>query len=774
MRDISNIDFYAHCISDTNFEPLFSENCPALKNSPCLDCEKLNHEHGHLNKVAYLSKKFAQAFLKSGQDTHSTFSQLAYIQGLWHDLGKFSKEFQNRIRGAPHRPDHATIGAQKAVQSFPEIGHLIAFGIAGHHTGLMDTDSNNSCYKKRIQNSDLPKLISPLPKALDEINENFEQLNLKFPPSLKEKLSQSSNSEFTLSLITRFLFSCLIDADFLATEAFMDPKKHSQRPNYQPHDTLKSIADLLDQKLKDFPAPAPEDTVNQQRAKVLADCSAKAHQPPGIFTLTVPTGGGKTLSSFKFAVEHALKYNKERIIYVIPFTSIIEQNAQVFREIIAPLETENFTPIIEHHSALEPKKERFDTKLATENWDAPIIITTAVQFYESLFASKTSRSRKVHNIANSVIILDEAQTLPVDYLKPCLSIIRTLSDFFDATLVLCTATQPAIKINDDFTIGLEKTTEIIKDVPSLYSTLKRVRIESLGELPDRDLIHQFKNHKQALCIVNRRKHAQELFGVLNQVSDSKANFHLSALMCPKHRSETLVTIKDRLEKNKATKVIATQVVEAGVDIDFPIVYRSLAGLDSIAQSAGRCNRNGRLDTGGVTYVFKPEDSEAERYFRETAQVANEIMELYDDLLSPEAVERYFDLYYHQQKDRWDKKKILEEFHLTNSKAFPLQFQFKQADKHFKLIENTQVPILIPYDTEAKKALNTLRNENIPLHRDLLRQLQAYSVNIPEYLFQENINLFESIRDDNFYALSIPLKPDYSNKTGLILKENNPN
>lgn len=778
MRDISNIDYFkAHSISNAKslkktFELLFSENCPALKDLTCQDCENLNQAHGHLNKVAYLSKKFTQSLFQSDPQTNKTFAKLAYVQGLWHDLGKFSEEFQHRIRGGSHRPDHSTIGAQQAVESFPNIGHLIAFGIAGHHTGLMDTHTNNSCYIKRIQKTDLPELN--LPKAFADINDYFKQLTLEAPSLLKQKLSQSSTPEFTISLITRFLFSCLIDADFLATEAFMDPKKHSVRSSYEPEKTLKTIANLLDQKLETFSKPKPEDIVNHQRAKVLADCIAKANHPSGIFTLTVPTGGGKTLSSFKFAVEHALKHKKERIIYVVPFTSIIEQNAKVLREIVVPLETEAFTPIIEHHSALDPEKERFETKLATENWDAPIIITTAVQFYESLFACKTSCSRKVHNIANSVIILDEAQTLPVDYLKPCLSIIRNLSDFFDATLVLCTATQPAIKLNDDFKIGLEKTTEIIEDVPSLFSALKRVRIETLGQISDRDLINRFKNHEQALCIVNRRKHAQELFQALNQVSDSEANFHLSALMCPKHRSETLKIIKARLKENKATKVISTQVVEAGVDIDFPIVYRSLAGLDSIAQSAGRCNREGRLNIKGVTYIFKAEDSEAERYFRETAQVADEIMELYDDLLAPEAVEHYFDVYYHQQKDRWDKKKILKEFHLPNRRDFPLQFQFKQADTKFKLIENTQVPILIPYGDEAEILLNTLRNKTIPLHRDLLRKLQAYSVNIPQYLFTKNQPLFESIREDDFFALCLPLEPHYSKKIGLILNANDPN
>lgn len=769
-------EFYAHSITDKNTlnpkrEFLFSEDCNALIGLPCGECKNLSESHGHLNKVAYYTKKFSAAIFRSDQATQTFIEKLAYIQGLWHDLGKYSEAFQERLRGGPRKPDHATAGARQAVKSFPQIGLVIAYGIAGHHSGLPNTDSNaKSSLKYRLLKKDIPNIID-VPESL------LKQDILILPDSFKTKISQSKDTSFTLSLLTRFLFSCLIDADYLASEAFMNPKQFKQRASLNSQNKLILIQGLLNQKLEKFPTPSTDDIVNIQRAKVLENCIEKATYSPGLFTLTVPTGGGKTLSSFKFAVDHAIKYNKQRIIYVVPFTSIIEQNAKDLREIVAPLQTKHFTPIVEHHSALVPdskeaEEENLQTNLATENWDAPIIITTAVQFYESLFASKTARSRKVHNIANSVIILDEAQTLPVNYLKPCLETIRALSDFFDSSIVLCTATQPAINRSEDFDIGLDNTREIIDDVKSLFSVLKRVEVEPIGTISDLKLSQRFKSHDQVLCIVNRRQQAQDIFEELNVNGESAAHFHLSALMCPKHRSQTLEIIKSRLKNNEITKVISTQLIEAGVDIDFPVVYRSMAGLDSIAQAAGRCNRNGRLKSIGKTYIFEAEDSEKERYFRDTAQVTREVMSLHEDLLSPQAVEQYFDLYYYKNKDRWDQKKILENFQHGSCENFPLLFQFKQASKDFKLIENDQVPILIQYDEKAESCLDTLRNQTKPINRDLLRKLQPYTVNIPKYLFEKHMTLFEPLRDGDFYALCYP-NPHYSNKMGLILDGNSP-
>ena len=461
---------------------------------------------------------------------------------------------------------------------------------------------------------------------------------------------------------------------------------------------------------------------------------------------------------------------QQRVIYVVPFTSIIEQNAEVIREILAPLQTDHFTPLIEHHSSLSPEKESTQSRLATENWEAPIIITTAVQFYESLFAAKTSRCRKLHNIANAVVILDEAQSLPVDFLKPCLRVIQELADHYHTTTVLCTATQPAVHFDEtEFPIGLKSCREIITDPKSLFDALKRVEIETLGYLPDASLVKRLAGHPQVLCIVNRRKHAQQLFQMIGQ---GEGNYHLSALMCPEHRSKILTKIRHRLFDGLPTRVISTQLIEAGVDVDFPVVYRALAGLDSIAQAAGRCNRNGKLPTPGITYIFRPEDQKAETYFRETAQVAHQLIDLHPDLLSQEAIRHYFDLYYYQQSKRWDAKGILdaESFHLDGrNKVFPFLFQFKTVAENFRLIEDWQVPVIIPYDETCRALIAQLRNPTIPLHRQLLRGLQRYTVQIPPRLRDDNIRSFESLRDGQFHAL-ISTHLNYSEDFGLVFDE----
>lgn len=684
-----------------------------------------------------------------------------YLAGLWHDLGKFAPEWQEYLKSKadPHsdeitgKIDHSTAGAQHATQAHPILGHLLGYPIAGHHSGLLDGMSNNACQATRLSKTDLP----------DWQNVPAEITSEAVPPP-PGFLTQDS---FSLSFFTRMLFSCLVDADFLATEAFMNPSQAIFR-NQTPENTLASIASLIDARIDRFDTPAPGDEVNIQRRAVVDNCRVAAAQYPGIFTLTVPTGGGKTLSSLSFALRHALAHGQQRVIYVVPFTSIIEQNAEVIREILDPLKTASFTPLIEHHSSLSPDKENTQSRLAAENWDAPIIITTAVQFYESLFASKTSRCRKLHNIANSVVILDEAQSLPVDFLSPCLRVIQELADHYHATAVLCTATQPAVHYDAlEFPVGLKNCREIVSNSASLFSALKRVKLESLGDINDATLVGRLASHPQVLCIVNLRKHAQVLFQCLGDDAD---NFHLSALMCPEHRSEILSEIRSRLREGLPVRVISTQLIEAGVDVDFPVVYRALAGLDSIAQAAGRCNRNGKLSTPGCTYIFRPEDQRGETYFRETAQVAYQLLDLHPDLLGLDAIRHYFDLYYYQQKSRWDSKDILGNFRLDgNMKSFPFHFDFRIVAEKFRLIEDWQVPVIIPYDEKARALIAALRYPSIPLNRKLLRSLQRYTVQIPPRLRDENIRSFEILREDRFHVL-ISTDLNYSNHFGITFEE----
>lgn len=772
MVEWTHVNDYAHTHPDfpkqpEKWEPLFSEECGTLEGKECSACEKLDPNHGHLNKVAYLAGCFAADMFPSGSKESGIADQWGQIAGWWHDLGKFAPGWQ-RYLGAkvdPHQDevqgkiDHSTAGAQFAVKAHTILGHLLAFIIAGHHSGLLDSKSNSACQWARLKKEGLPEIES-LPEIISQLKMP------ELPGFLIECLKRrTANEAFSINQFTRLLFSSLVDADFLATEAFMNPASARLRQK-QPKDILFEIDRLLAERLNAFGPPAENDTVNQQRDQVLTDCVDAAATGPGLFTLTVPTGGGKTLSSLSFALKHALRHGQRRIIYVVPFTSIIEQNAGVIREIVKPLKNENFTPLLEHHSSFDCEKESEQSRLAAENWDAPIIITTAVQFYESLFAAKTSRSRKVHNIANAVIILDECQTLPVDLLHPCLRVIQELTDHYNTTAVLCTATQPAIRQDKDcFPIGLRGCREIIKDTKTLFSVLKRVDIKHVGVIPNHELIRRIKQCHQVLCIVNRRKHAQELFQLLES---SEEHFHLSALMCPEHRSIRLQEIHERLARDLPTRLISTQLIEAGVDIDFPVVYRALAGLDSIAQAAGRCNRHGRLEGMGQTFIFKPEAQGEETYFRETAQVAAQICELYDDLLGEAAIRHYFDLYYYEQKARWDKYGILDNSNLRFEPGrpdLPFHFQFRTIAENFRLIENWQVPVIIPYDDRATNLISELGNESIHLHRNLLRGLQRYTVQISPRVLSEYASAFEPMRDGQYHVL-ICKETHYSDDFGL--------
>jgi CRISPR-associated endonuclease/helicase Cas3 len=744
-------------------EPLFtscadSDHCGVV--GTCEACRLLLPDHGHLNKVASMCARFAGAMFQQGDDSAAA-SGWGYLAGLWHDLGKFPEEWQAYLLSKcdPHEADvtgkldHATAGARFAVGKHWFAGQVLAYVIASHHSGLLDAttgEPGKACLDARLKKRDLPE-VGDLP------GEITSPAIPPFPPFL-------GRDPFSVGFFTRMLFSCLVDADFLATEAFMNPGRREVR-NRIPDSALPDILELVEVRIRKFGEPVAEDVVAVQRKRVAEDCRSAASWPPGLFTLTVPTGGGKTLSSLVFALRHAIAHGKGRVIFVVPFASIIEQNAEVIRSIVDPLRTDSFLPLIEHHSNLSPEHDTERSRLAAENWDAPIIITTAVQFYESLFAAKTSRCRKLHNIANSVVILEEAQTLPVDFLSPCLRVLRELSSHYQTTVVLCTATQPAIRQDEkEFPIGLDGCREIIRDTSALFDALKRVEVAPVGRMSDAELAGRLAGHQQVLCIVNRRKHAQVLFSLLG---GGEGNFHLSALMCPAHRLEILRAIRGRLRDGLPIRVVSTQLIEAGVDVDFPVVYRSLAGLDSIAQAAGRCNRNGRHPLC-QTYVFEPEDDGGEAYFRDTAQVAKEVIGLYPNLLGEDAIRSYFDLYYYRQKGRWDSKGILEEdsFRMEpQDRSLPLKFQYKTVAEKFRLIDGGHVPVIVDFDGNAHVLIEKLRNPAVPLNRDLLRGLQRYTVQIRESERDRNIRSLESVRDAQFHVL-VSRELNYSDEYGL--------
>lgn len=407
---------------------------------------------------------------------------------------------------------------------------------------------------------------------------------------------------------------------------------------------LKELLDRFNSYMETITKDALEkaDTpVNRARQRVLADCRSASKLEPGFFSLTVPTGGGKTLSSMAFALEHAVRFGKERVIYVIPYTSIIEQNADVFRKAVGD------EYIIEHHSNLDENDSTPKARLAAENWDAPIIVTTSVQFFESLFAAKPSRCRKLHNIVNSVIVLDEAQLVPTEYLEPILATMKLLCEHYNVTFVLCTATQPAFETQDDYPQfpGLPKGSvrEIIQDVPGLYRELRRVEvlpIDTKTVWTWQEIAEKLKSFDKVLCVVSDRKSCRELHALM-----PKGTYHLSALMCAQHRSDCIADIKEKLKTTEPVRVISTQLVEAGVDIDFPVVYRAMAGLDSIAQTAGRCNREGKLKTNGGlgrVVVFTPQRKAPAGILRKATETTARLLDSgLKDPISHEAFGPYF-------------------------------------------------------------------------------------------------------------------------------------
>ena len=528
----------------------------------------------HLEGTARKASKFAEAF-NSGS--------WGYAAGIGHDTGKGLAEWQKYLKkksgygydeeahleNIPGKLPHAAPGAKLAEEIFGKgIGRVLSYCIAGHHTGLPDWTGTQSALAFLLQQA-----------ITDGIPEEVRSLLLKTHPGSLPR--QFDIKGMDLSLWIRMLFSCLVDADFLDTEYYMDAEKQKERGGYL---SIGQMSVRLDTYMEELTSKAPDTEVNRVRQTVLTDCRNAAVKAPGFFSLTVPTGGGKTLSSMAFALKHAEFHKKDRIIYVIPYTSIIEQNTDVFRRAVGA------DQVVEHHSNLTTEELTVKARLSAENWDAPVIVTTSVQFFESLFAAKSSRCRKLHNICNSVVVLDEAQLLPVEFLAPILRAMELLVKHYGVSFVVCTATQPALEKQDDVPgfPGIEKglIREVIQNVPSLYQKLKRVEVNVPDDLKTarswEDIADELKTYESVLCVVSDRKSCKELFHLMPE-----GTYHLSALMCAQHRSDVIEKIKTDLKAKKQTRVISTQLVEAGVDLDFPVVYRAIAGLDSIAQAAGR-------------------------------------------------------------------------------------------------------------------------------------------------------------------------------------------
>jgi CRISPR-associated endonuclease/helicase Cas3 len=731
-------EFYAHTAPGdcSNWESLFTEDCDALSGGSCDACEKLGARHGHLNKVAWWTAKFAEEMFPAGSEDRKTAYQWGYLAGLWHDMGKFSPRWQDYLRKKSGsnihtdevvgKVDHSTAGAQFAERSIPKLGRLLAYLIAGHHPGLAngeDGDAPQSSLKERLKKAvELDLYVGAMPRQVTTYRPA-----IPFP-------SFTLQSARSLAFFLRFLFSCLTDADFLATESFMNPAQATTRPKQQ-----ASIAEMeaaLTCYLDELTARAGQTKVNVERAEVLAACLAAAEHPPGLFSLTVPTGGGKTLSSLAFALKHARIHDLRRVIYVIPFTSIIEQNAAVFRDALSAIGAE---VVIENHSNLDPDdpvRSTTTSRLSAENWDARLIVTTNVQFFESLHANRTSRSRKLHRIARSVVILDEAQTLPIELMQPCLRSLEELTAHYGTSVVLCTATQPALERRDDFEIGIAVPREMIADPALLHRRLRRVRAENLDRQSDHALVSRLREHEQVLCIVSTRRHAKEIFQLLGK---DESHFHLSALMCPEHRTTVFDEVKSRLKRKLPIRLVSTQLIEAGVDIDFPVVFRSLAGLDSIAQAAGRCDREGLLTNAagkpaGQLFIFTPERLAPAGYLRDTAQSAAEVLALRpDDPLDLAAVEAYFLTHFWKNQEVMDVHHILECWPREMKSSDDLfLFHFKRCAEKFRVIDDLAgAPLIVPYGKQGRGLCDEVRTTCDPARlRYLARKLQRFTVSVP--------------------------------------------
>lgn len=683
--------------------------------------ELLNHLYG----TAELSAKFAAAFKNQ---------EWGWLLGLWHDLGKYSDEFQEYIKvnsgyeeDDQKRPktDHTSAGAILAKEIYPNHWPPLAYCIAGHHSGLHNFIHEPNIpgdLSERLKKQEfLDKIRSKIPREL------FEKINLNLPIGKPIEANQ-------MHMWIRMLFSCLVDADFLDTERFMNPESSEMRNKY---DSLSELKNRFDNHMEKMCKNAPSTAVNSFRNQILRDCIKSGELSPGFFSITVPTGGGKTLSSMAWALVHALKYNKSRIVFAIPYTSIITQTAQIYRSIFGD---EN---VVEHHSNIVENTDTQQRKLAAENWDAPIVVTTNVQLFESLYSNKTSRCRKLHNLVNSIIILDEAQMLPPECLQPILTVLKGLVDDYGVSVMFSTATQPVLtsriggKGQYAFDgIPSESVREIIQNIDSLVTDLKRVAIQlphNINETVDWLVIaEELQQHEQVLCIVNTRNQCRELHELM-----PKDTLYLSRLMCTAHIMDVIDEIKLRLKENKPVRVISTQLIEAGVDIDFPFVYRAIAGLDSIAQCAGRCNREGRLNEKnklGLMKVFVPSTGVPIGLMRKGADTFKELiaLETQDEntLLNPKTFHDYFKLFY-SKIDNFDKPDIKN---LLWNDAGQMKFQFATAARDFRLIDDRgEKTILVEYK-EGSDLIQLLKRKGPEPW--LMRKLQRYTVSVNEHDFEE--------------------------------------
>ena len=678
-----------------------------------------------------------------------------------HDAGKAQPAFQRYILGeSDQKAPHSAAGALLAtymlyelseelqLKKLPRTSQLLAYAISGHHRGLYDYIVLRKELEKEEIKKRCAKTTEALPNIKSELQTWVEEHAESTESSLKELAKRVGATEQAQALI-RLLFSCLVDADFLDTEAFMDEERKGRRQEatsgYAPLETLRN---RLTKHMEGF---STEGKINEARRAFLNQCREHGRTClKGYYSLFLPTGGGKTLSSMAWALETALKHEAQRIIYVIPYTSIITQTAGIFREIFGE------EHVLEHHSDISfsggetsQEAERYErTRLLAENWDAPIIVTTNVQFFESLFSHKVSRSRKVHSIANSVVVFDEVQMFPTEFLNPMLRLLEDLRHIYGTQLLFCSATLPpfdkdhssSFKRVNDFHQLSDAIQPIVPEDPELFKVFDRViyHLEE-KEYTTKELAEELSQLDSALCIVNSRRDASQLYHALLEAGKETQNvIHLSRNMCSAHLKERIAEIRQRLKAGLPTIVISTQLIEAGVDIDLPIVYRAMSGLDSIVQAGGRCNREGKRPAPGEVYVFSLSDGG--KAFGAIAQGQDATRFLLDNdkehtrpSIPLELIEAYYDRYY-ASIESFDTKDIAESLY-DEDEAKRWRFDFEQASKDFQLIDNVDRDLFVPYG-KGKELLEGLEKHTLYLNHRTLRELQQYHVAISKGRYEE--------------------------------------
>lgn len=776
----------------------------------------------HLQQTAKLAAAFAD---KVG------LGPIGELVGLLHDIGKATAEFDRYIRdhgeysesedvGETDSPlrrgdvDHSTAGAQilreqlSADASNRLSADILPLLIASHHSGLIDclTPSGENRLAKRLAKDPALTRKDEAWSNLDEairsrvtslLSLNMEALIQKtLHPAINLKQDSPKEMLFKLGLLIRFLFSALIDADRLDSADFELRDGRSLR-HYGKYPPWEELIDALESRLSEF---SRERDIDRLRKEVSDQCKRTAREERGVYRLTVPTGGGKTLASLRFALHHAHVHNMDRIFYIIPYTSIIDQNAQVIREILDPAadKRQMSSIVLEHHSNLTPEVEMSPQhRLLAENWDAPVVMTTMVQFLETLFGAGTRGCRRMHQLANAVIIFDEIQTLPIRCVHLFNVALQFLVKACGATALLCTATQPLLDQVKPANRALPARKEITPNIKQLYQALRRVNVVdklqeggwSSAEVASLAL-EEMRAHRSVLIIVNTKKAAASIYSEIREQSDATV-FHLSTNMCPAHRLNVLQNVRNLLDENKPVICVSTQLIEAGVDIDFAVVIRSLAGLDSITQAAGRCNRHNTLqpELGRLVLInpsFENIDKlpDIKRGRDITKRVLHEFSQdptFFDgDLLGPTALERYFQYYFHDRQGEMDypvdgnsvigrsdvlydllstNPKSVQEFQRIHGTPPPLAIRqsYMSAARAFAAIDQSGQGVIVPYE-EGEAIIHALCGEIEPEERyALLRQAQRYTVNLHRHELKRHFHqlrgaIFEAGEGSGIYCL----------------------